>query len=460
MRLERIFCCLILLPLPGQPAQKGRDSQFLKSSTPNPAPITAHAQCTVENSASKTCHLRLWVQPAGSALFSLDGEPLKANFSRTEKTLALVELSLKNRPLNEQTTTLLVMDKRTGGARPITVVESAGAEQSIPLVYIDPPQSRHRFVARYATGKQPKSAMFISERQVILPLLDDSHIDAIDILTGKRQRLEVPKEYAKRGGFVESVRVPSRNEFWVSQMKAAVIHRFAADTLEYRGTIPLSGAWTKVLAYDARRNLVYASNWNSADISVVSVESLREIKKIKLGKVPRGMAFSADGNTMVAAMFGGKSDTDQAGGTALVDLNTQRITRTIIWGGAHRHAVRLKNGHDVFAVSDMAKSRVYFIENYAKVAETKVFSNPNTIVESPDGKYLYVSCRGHNNPKSFLLKGPDFGKIIVIDSATRKVVEEIEGGNQPTGLDVSPDGKYIVSTDFLDHALRLYERAD
>ncbi|HNE21261.1 MAG TPA: hypothetical protein PLF85_16195 [Turneriella sp.] len=170
------------------------------------------------------------------------------------------------------------------------------------------------------------------------------------------------------------------------------------------------------------------------------------------------MAFSADGNTMVAAMFGGKTDADQAGRTALIDLNTQKITSTIISGGAHRHAVRLRTGADVFAVSDMAKNRVYFIENYKKVDETKVFSNPNTIVESPDGKYLYVSCRGHNNPKSFLIKGPDFGKVMVIDLATRKVVEEIEGGNQPTGLDVSPDGKYIVSTDFLDHAMRVYER--
>jgi DNA-binding beta-propeller fold protein YncE len=106
----------------------------------------------------------------------------------------------------------------------------------------------------------------------------------------------------------------------------------------------------------------------------------------------------------------------------------------------------------------MARSLVYFIENYTKVGETKVFANPNTIVESADGRYLYVSCRGHNNPKSFLLKGPDFGRLMVIDIATRKVVEEIEAGNQPTGLDVSPDGKYVVLTDFLDHAMRVYER--
>lgn len=451
MRLKSLLFYLALVPASG--VQNGLSSPSLA-----PVPIQVPAQCTAENSATKTCRVRLWVQPASTAVFSLEGKPLRANFSKAEKTMALAQLSLQNRPINEKSLTLLLTDKKTGGVRTLAISEAPGDGMPIPLAYIDPPQSRHRFVARIATGKQPKSAMFISARKVVLPLLDDNHIDVIDILTGEKRRLEVPAEYAKRGGFVESVRVPSRGEFWVSQMKAAAIHRFAADNLEYRGTIKLSGAWTKVLAYDAGRNLVYASNWLSADISVVSVDSLTEIKKIKLGKVPRGMAFSADGNTMVAAMFGGKSDSDQAGGTALIDLGTQKITSTIISGGAHRHAVRLRTGTDVFAVSDMAKNRVYFIENYKKVAETKVFANPNTIVESPDGKYLYVSCRGHNNKQSFLLKGPDFGKVMVIDLATRQVTEEIEGGNQPTGLDVSPDGKYIVSTDFLDHAMRVYER--
>jgi len=423
-----------------------------------PHPIAARAQCSDAGLATKNCRLRLYVQPHASAVFSVEGKEVKARFSKHDKTLAQAELTLINRPAREDSLLLTVTDKKTGGSRLVTVSLVADKVAETPLVFIDNPTARHRFVSRIATGKQPKSAMFISNRQVILPLLDDNHVEVIDIVTGEIRRLELPAQYAKRGGFVESVRVPTRGEFWVSQMKAAAIHRFAADTLEYRGTIHVSGEWTKVLAYDAVRNLVYASNWNSADISVVSVQELKEIKKIKLGSVPRGMAFSADGNTMVAAMFGGKSDIDRAGRTVLIDLNSQKIVQTIIAGGAHRHAVRLRAEADVFAVSDMAKNRVYFIKDYQKAGETKVFANPNTIVESPDGKFLYVSCRGHNNPKSFLLKGPDFGKIMVIDLATRKVIEEIEGGNQPTGLDVSPDGRYVVSTDFLDHALRVYER--
>jgi len=35
-------------------------------------------------------------------------------------------------------------------------------------------------------------------------------------------------------------------------------------------------------------------------------------------------------------------------------------------------------------------------------------------------------------------------------------VERIWGRNQPTGLALSPDGKFLVFTDFLDQNLELY----
>jgi hypothetical protein len=79
----------------------------------------------------------------------------------------------------------------------------------------------------------------------------------------------------------------------------------------------------------------------TALISVVSVEKLKELKRIKMSGVPRGMAFSNDGSTMVAAIFGGKSDSDRAGRTVTIDLETQKVTSTITSGGASRHAIRL-----------------------------------------------------------------------------------------------------------------------
>lgn len=422
-------------------------------------PIGAPAFCTV-NGDLKDCKVRFYLQPFKGVQLTLDGQKVAARFSNADKTLAQTDLTLKGLPAGQASARLLATHPATGSERVIDIALAANAPAEVPLVTLDLPQARHRFVRRIATGKQPKSAMFVSPTRVVLPLLDDNHSEVIDIATGEVTRLELPPKYAKRGGFVESVVVPTRKEFWVSQMQAAAIHRFAIDTLEYRGTIDLTGAWTKVLAYDAVRNLVYASNWNSSDISVVSVEKLKELKRIKMSGVPRGMAFSNDGSTMVAAIFGGKSDSDRAGRTVTIDLETQKVTGTITTGGASRHAIRLRTGSNLFAVSDMARSLVYFIEGYKKTDELRVFANPNTIAESPDGKYLYVSSRGRNNPKSYLIKGHEFGRLNVIDAVTHKMVEQIEAGNQPTGLDVSPDGRYIVLTDFLDHAMRVYERVD
>lgn len=395
----------------------------------------------------------LYVQPYKGTQFTLNGAPVKPKIKGMDKSIAELEFSFRGDEA------VLTLENAALAARREVKLSPARQGEIPKIVVLDKLGIHHRFVRRIQTGKQPKSASFISARRVVLPLLDDDHSEVIDIDTGLVTRLELPAKYAKKGGFVESVRVPTLKEFWVSQMMASAVHRFDADTLAYKGTIELTGKWTKVLAYDAMRNFVYASNWNSADISVISVAELKEIKKIKLKGTPRGMAFSADGKYMLAAFFGGASDSDGAGKTQKIDLETQKVVETIISGGAHRHAVRLKGQADVFAVSDMARSKVYFVENFVKKSETAVQRMPNTVTESPDGKYLYVSCRGRNGA-SYLKKGPELGHLNVIELATRKVVEEIEAGNQPTGLDVSPDGKFIVLTDFLDHAMRVYERVD
>ena len=85
-----------------------------------------------------------------------------------------------------------------------------------------------------------------------------------------------------------------------------------------------------------------------------------------------------------------------------------------------------------------------------------VGSNLNTIKLSVDGKKLFISSRGHNSNGGYLQKGPDFGKIFVYDTRLKRIIDWTWGGNQPTGLDVSPDGSKVVFSDFLDHRVEIY----
>jgi len=436
-------------------------AQVSKSTTTEPyaiPPIFTHGFCLEGGPTEKKCTFSIYVQPYKGIEIRNSGGVLKVKFSQADKTMALATVALSPVAINEKTATFSVSNSTMGGQRGISVSWSNTPQKNFPLVALDTPEQHHRFLRRIETGKQPKSAMFISDTKVVLPLLDDNHAEVVDILTGAIQRLELPPKYAKKGGFVESVRVYPLNEFWISQMMVSAIHRFDIQSLEYKGSIDLKGKWTKVLAYDEALKTVYASNWNSSDISVISIDGLQEERRIKMNGVPRGMAFSKEGDFMVAAIFGGKNDSDSAGRAVKIDLKTEKIVSTIISGGAQRHVVRLHGDSDRFAMSDMSHNKVYFIDGYKKVGEVKVYNNPNTIVESPDGKFLYVSCRGRNNPKSYLLKGFDFGRLLVIDMLTNTIAENIEAGNQPTGLDVSPNGRYVVLTDFLDHAMRVYER--
>ena len=82
--------------------------------------------------------------------------------------------------------------------------------------------------------------------------------------------------------------------------------------------------------------------------------------------------------------------------------------------------------------------------------------NPNTIQLSPDKRLLFVSCRGKDNPQTYIKPGPEYGSVFVIDAHTGAILDVIVGGNQPTGLDITLDGKFLAFSDFLDHKIKIF----
>jgi DNA-binding beta-propeller fold protein YncE len=102
--------------------------------------------------------------------------------------------------------------------------------------------------------------------------------------------------------------------------------------------------------------------------------------------------------------------------------------------------------------SDMGTNEVVVVDTATD--EVRVLAatddTPNTIDLSPDGRVLAASNRGMDNPESYYLPGPQWGSIILIDTRTGAYLDAVVGGNQPTGLDISPDGRWLAYSDFLD----------
>ncbi|MBQ7612030.1 MAG: YncE family protein [Spirochaetaceae bacterium] len=337
-----------------------------------------------------------------------------------------------------------------------TLTEQQPEVQSL-FVALDKENSICSFVKAIDTSQQPKSLEFISENMLIVPLLDDKGFQVIDSRTGSVQLISPPEQYAKQKGFVESLYIPERNEIWVSQMSTACAHVFSADDFSYKATVTSTGQWSKVLAYNPTFDRVYLSNWISLNISVINPHTYTEERLISLANVPRGIAVSEDGKHLYFAEFESPSG---ASSGHIVKFSIENLTREKSFGaaGAKRHCVTdFKKG--LLYVSDMSRNRieVYSLKDESEVAIIPVYHNPNTIALADNGKFLIVSCRGPNNPdKGYLYKGYHFGQIHIIDTETFKTVDIIEGGNQPTGLAVSPDGKTFACSDFLDARIRIF----
>ena len=308
-------------------------------------------------------------------------------------------------------------------------------------------------LGEYPTGRQPKSAYFSPDGQrLFVPLLDQHGVDVFRV-TGSalsfEKRLTVPGSSAV--GFVEALCDVKRRELWVSNMNENKVHIFNLDTLEYKTSMSTGGVFPKVIVQNPAGNITVVSNWVSMDISVFDSETKKLLRRIPVGGTPRGMAFSPDGTLLYTAIY-------DAPLVAVVNMEQSKVVsrfRLYEGEGALRHVI-YHNGK--LYVSDMYRGTVNILNaaTGALLQSKRIGPNINTIVISPDGQRVFASSRGRNNPEDYTKPGPEFGAIYMLSAEDLSVQERIWGRNQPTGLAVSPDGKLLAFTDFLDANLELY----
>jgi sugar lactone lactonase YvrE len=389
------------------------------------------------------------LQPYQKTSLYVDNKKIRYRIIKRDNTLAYIRFYSKKK-------TLSVTVKHAGYNDKTLSLTSGTTAYGI----LDRKGSRYEFVKLLKTGKQPKSVTFIDKQRVCLPLLADTYIEILNIETGESKKIAPPKKWAKKIGFVESLVLLHKNELWVSQMTTGMIHIFNLKTLAYERTIQTSGGWNKVMLYNPKRNEVYLTNWLTANVTVINPDTYKETGSIDARGVPRGIILSNDNDyAYVCQYYGGNPRKRHKGRIVKIDLATKKIIKKMGSPGYKRHMVK-DRARNLLYVSDMgtAKIYVYNLENDKLIKSIKVYSHPNTIQLSPDNRYLYVSCRGPNNPRTYLIKGFHMGRIYVIDTKTLKVVEWWEGGNQCTGLDISEDGRSIVFSDFLDRVIRIYRK--
>lgn len=311
----------------------------------------------------------------------------------------------------------------------------------------------------FPSGRQPKQVVFSPDsRYLIIPLLDDSGFDVIDIeQDGATTRIQAPD--AKYKGYVEPLILSDSGTFMISQMTTARIHEYSLPnpttetSLQLIRSLPAHGEWTKVLASDAQGRWIALSNWLSNDVVILDRQTGTLLRKLTNLAIPRGLVFSPDAEFLYIASFEGHR---------IYSFSTETWKQGASYyhpPAAFRHICLSPDGKDLYA-SDMRESRIYHLDA-ATLTEKRVWNlkdeNANTIDLSPDGAYLFASCRGPNNPNSYLLRSPVDGHVYIYKTANGELVQTIEGGRQPTGLDVSPNGRFLSFTNFQDNTVEVYQ---
>jgi YVTN family beta-propeller protein len=414
-------------PISSAPAAAGPDSSAASSSSdPNPSGLV---------------RVSFRLAPPGAAVIE-DGSRLRLEAGTNGAEVALLP----------QGAHLFVLSAE--GYEPRAFRVSAGPKGAVAQEKLERSRSTLVLAGTASTGYRPKSVAFTPDgRLIIAPLLSGRGADLIDAATlAKAGRLEPPESYAKSEGFVESAVVAGLREIWVSQMHNSTIHAFDLDTFAYKASFPSGGSYPKVIALSPDGSRAYVTNWVSEDLSVIDTATRAVLAKVKLGGTPRGLASGSDGAYLYIARF--------AGGSVLrLRLSDMKLeTLYAADGGAKRHLV-LDEARGRLYATDMSRDSLFVLEaaTGALIKEVRLGPNPNTCALSPDGKTIYACTRGTNGAQGYEKEGPDAGELIAVDAESLEVVARQWGGDQPTGLAVSPDGERVVFSDFLDARLEAYD---
>lgn len=347
----------------------------------------------------------------------------------------------------------ITVDVSKDGYNPVSRKVALTGTESLKI-WLDPTGQIYESTVRFKCGKQPKQLLFTPDgKELWIAILGGGKtgLEAYDPATGKQL---AAINLGDREG-TELTMTSDGKTIFVSQMATSTIWEVDRKTRKVVRSYKSGGSYTKILLLSRDEKLLYASNWKSNDVTEIDVKTGKVKRTIPVVDTPRALYITEDSKHMYVSGFG-------KGELQKIDLATGKGKVIYETGGTFRH-MAADEKRNLLYVGEFTESAVYVCDmttdEVRKLCDTD--QRPNTIELGPDGNVLYVSNRGEDNPDTgYLTKGYEWGTVLAIDAATGKLLDAIVGGNQCTGLDVSPDGTLLAFSDFLDHVIRIYRIPD
>jgi DNA-binding beta-propeller fold protein YncE len=161
---------------------------------------------------------------------------------------------------------------------------------------------------------------------------------------------------------------------------------------------------------------------------------------VGLGSLPVNLVLAPEGDRAVVVLSGWREQ-----GVQIVDLNTRKITQTLLQDGAFFGAAFSPDGHHLYVSGGNTDMLFVYawndgearLENKFELAKAKTgdgtgTSYPAGVAVAPNGKFVYVV--------------EDVGdRLAVLNSATGEIAQRFSTDHYPYGVTVTADGQVFVS---------------
>lgn len=323
------------------------------------------------------------------------------------------------------------------------------------FVRLSPENSHFTFIKQIKTGHQPKDLIYSPDgRYLMISTMGTDFIQVYDTKDSSVTNIHV-RGYDKLYGFIEGVFNRDGSEYWFTQMNEhGRVFVLSMKDFSIKTNIPTHADWTKVGEFTPDYKYYYVSNWLSDDVTIIDPKTYSFVRKFNtVGRAPRGVAFSDDGNFVYVTLF------DSGEFIKYSVTNDYKIVKRIKTGGSCGR-FRIDRSKGLAYVNNMGVNKffVYDMKTDKIIKTIPTWDHPDNVKISPDNRYVYVSNRGPNNRKGYLNRSPVDGKIVIYDSENNfNLVEELMVGNQPIGLAIHPGGKILAISNFMDDTVDFYE---
>lgn len=195
------------------------------------------------------------------------------------------------------------------------------------------------------------------------------------------------------------------------------VYKINTETFQIENAIKV-GSVPKYLASSNDSKVVLVSNWTSGDLSIISTETNTEIKRIKIGRFPRGITIDNQRNFAYVAVMGGDE---------IVQINLSDFSKTYFEVGDHPRHLCIDEADNILYATLNGEGKIAKIDLAThKIEKLRTGRLPRSMDYCDYNKTLYVVNYG----SKYLSK---------IDATSFTVKDTIETNSKPIGVTIDKE---------------------